>query len=92
MCRASFLTGDSGFDMIALVLLLVAASHAQTLAPVSALVLTRHGARSPYLSIPGLHLETWDCSFSVFQYPQTAPVSNTVNFDGQLFRKGLFAP
>lgn len=49
--------------------------------------LTRHGARAPYLSIPGITLATWYCDFSVFQYPQTAPVSPAVDFDGQLYRK-----
>lgn len=49
--------------------------------------LTRHGARSPYLSIPGIAIPNWFCSFSQFHYPQSGPVAPNVDFSGQLYRK-----
>ena len=66
---------------------LLAVCLAQTYTPFSALYLTRHGARSPYLSVPGIELDEWDCSFSLFQYPGIAPQTQTVNINGPLYRK-----
>ena len=66
---------------------LLAVCLAQTYTPFSALYLTRHGARSPYLSVPGIELDEWDCSFSLLQYPGIAPQTQTVNINGPLYRK-----
>lgn len=77
-----------------LVLVFGARTHERpdaNLKTISAIFLTRHGARSPYLSVPGLHLDEWDCSFSLFHYPGLAPTTNLVPFDGQMFRKNYIA-
>ena len=76
--------------VVGLLLFVSSVAFAVDLRPVSVTFLTRHGARSPYIGIKNLppnELEVWNCSFTVFQYPQIAPVSPQVSFNGQLYRK-----
>ena len=76
-----------------LLLVLSVAFAAASLTPVSSVILTRHGARAPYLFAANTSskIGVWDCAFSLFEYPGIAPVSNTQDFDGQLYRKTYIA-
>lgn len=72
-----------------LLLALFVLSCSGQLSVVTSIVLTRHGARAPYLFAPevGSKIGNWSCSFSLFEYPGIAPVKSFQDFDGQLYRK-----
>jgi hypothetical protein len=77
-----------------MLLLLVFASCAlAALTPVTSVLLTRHGARAPYLFAPNMssRIGNWNCAFSLFEYPGLSPVSSTQDFDNQLYRKTYIA-
>ncbi len=79
--------------MRGLILAVVVGLAAGAFTPVSSLIVTRHGARAPYLFAPNVSskIGQWDCSFSLFEYPGVGPVSSTQAFDNQLYRKTYIA-